>query len=284
MSTLNPSEQRFSPFLHRQLSPQNVGAFSASSSLQNATPGRAIVRVLHMPYPRLAVYARGGLAVGAQGDEIASLIIFEANNNVLGHHHRISSYTKRGTTRSTWSIRGHLDLPLNDDTTRIGHVVMNLYNFRQQLGGPNVMYDRGLGVACRSTWQFGPWRLELDSFWQGGADFKSAVDREQYFLTHVAVLERPNERGNGKLYGAKQAHDACYFLELTLGFIEGSYVGPSLAAGRRIDDPFVWVWPGPTLRSPKHRRTNWAFHHDYTGCMSVLEPLWSAWRTASQRD
>lgn len=280
MSKTNPF---FSPFLHKQFSSQNIGAFVATSSLQQSSAGRAIIRVQHQPYPRLSVYARGGLAPNALCSEVGSLKVFEAENNVLGHHHNKNSWRKGGHARSTWSVRGFVDLPLNDDNTRIGHVVMHLYNFRQSLGGANNFYPCELGVAGRSVWNFGPWQLQLDSFWQGSDNYKSSIERDQFFLTHVGYLERIGENGSGKLFGAVQAYDVCYFLELSLGFIEGAYVGPSLAAGRRRDDPFVWIWPGPVLRSPKARRTNWAFHHRYTGCMSVLEPLWSAWCVANQR-
>lgn len=281
---LQPPPPHFSPFLHGQFTPQNIGAFSATSSHHPATPGRAVIRLEHRPYPRLAVHARGWLAHGAQTDTVGSLTIFEAENRVVGRHNHGTRWRQGQQTRSSWSILGHLDLPLNEKRTRIGHVVLNLYNFRQSPDGTNILYPYDLGVAARSVWHFGPWRLELDSLWQGSEGHKSGIQRDQFCLTHVALLERLGEDGTGKLFGADQAQDVCSFLEMALGFIEGGNVGPSLGAGRRETDPFVWVWPGPVLRSSKNRRTNWAFDHRYTGCMSVLEPLWASWRAPTQRD
>ncbi|MBS1710012.1 MAG: hypothetical protein JSS65_14970 [Armatimonadetes bacterium] len=201
------------------------------------------------------------------------------DNHVLGTHGVRRGYW-HGRPSTHWHVDGYLADPEVSDKPRIGHVVGHLYNFSQNLGGElTVPYQNGHGSATRSTWQFGPWLMQLDSFWLGSS-LEEAMNGDRHILSHIAYLERQNH----KLFGGEQASEVCHFLGLAFALIEGCYVGPSLAAGRRKTDPFVWVWPGPRLPYSTKRRSNWSVHHSYSGCLSILEPLWTKWKSLDSQE
>lgn len=270
----------FSPFAHGTSEARCLGLRRARRQLEWAGPGHAILTLVHQPYPKLKVTAKGRVSDTPREFETIELTLGEARCSI-GAGGRTRIRPSKRNTKARWVVEGVLDLPLNTNETRIGHLVGHLYNFSQCLGGSLVgVYPHISNYACRSTWNVGPWVIEIDSIKTDSTHKKDIEKNERFALSAVVFIRKEK----GKLFGAKEAADLCHFLELAFAFIEGADVGPSLVAGRRKEDLFFWYWPGPRLRSNKGRRQNWSFQHYNTRCMEVLAPMWATWNNPGEPD
>lgn len=264
---------RYSPFFHSYKEDLCVGEFEVVPSEPNYEQGRARVAVTHSPYPRLAIEGTGRWSMGSTDGFRSLRIGNEAVNQVVGK-------TSASSSGPSWTAKGFVAQPVNPDV-RIGHLVANLYGFSHLLGDPVtfIKYPFHREEARRETFAFGRWRLSIDSLWPSQMD-KEALEAGEYVLSHVCYVEKDDM----KLFGGKQAFEICHFLELFLSLLEGAYVGPSLCAGRRQEDPFVWIWPGDILRPAAKRRQNWALSGFVEPIPDLIEPMWLAWRDPRTAD
>lgn len=272
--------------MHADGKSRPVGAFSATTSAEDCRIGRATLRIDCNVFPRLKVVAKGFVDltkvvnIFAPPKSVQQLFILEASCSVLGKesiNRAVRFSQSQNRTWIRWGSSGYLDLPF-DTSSKMGHVVGHLYNFRTLLGDKIVpQYSGHDASVTRFVCSFGTWQLTIDSL--AKKELEDQIHQDQFVLTHVVRIEK----SSGKLFSTKEAHDVLWFLELYFGFVAGTRVGPRLCAGRRVDDPFVWIWPGDKQVTSRNLDPSWSVRASEANLAELLNDVWRLWSNRTDR-